>query len=74
MTQSLQMQTVTMRNRTKHRSEVGFSVIELLVVSHADALTINQTGTRSFCRDQTGVIHYLVVANGWTCGGGTAQP
>jgi len=68
------MQTVTMRNRTKHRSEVGFSVIEVLFVSHADALTINQAGRRSFCRDQTRVIYYLVGADGCTSGGGTALP
>ena len=40
--------------------------------SHADALTINQTGTRSFCSDQTGVIYYLAGANGCTAAGGTA--
>ena len=40
--------------------------------SHANALNINQTGTRSFCSDQTGVIHYLAGANGCTAGTGTA--
>ena len=49
-------------------------MIELLVVSHADALTINQAGRRSFCRDQTRVIYYLVGADGCTSGGGTALP
>jgi type IV pilus assembly protein PilA len=33
-------------------------------VSNADALNINQTGTRSFCSDQTGVIYYKAGANG----------
>ena len=39
--------------------------------SNADAININQTGTRSFCSDQTGVIYYLGGANGCTPGGGT---
>ena len=33
-------------------------------VSNADALTINQTGTRSFCSDETGVIYFKAGANG----------
>ena len=39
--------------------------------SNANALTINQTGTRSFCSDQNGVIYYLGGANGCTTTGGT---
>ena len=39
--------------------------------STADALTINQTGTRSFCSDQTGVIYNLAGANGCTTATGT---
>jgi prepilin-type N-terminal cleavage/methylation domain-containing protein len=34
--------------------------------STANALSINQTGTRSFCSDQTGLIYYLDGANGCT--------
>ncbi len=40
--------------------------------SLANALTINQTGTRSFCSDQTGVIYYLAGANGCTAASGSA--
>jgi type IV pilus assembly protein PilA len=40
--------------------------------SFANALTINQTGTRSFCSDQTGVIYYLAGANGCTTATGSA--
>ena len=32
--------------------------------SLGNALTINQTGTRSFCSDQSGVIYYKAGANG----------
>ena len=39
--------------------------------SNANALTINQTGTRSFCSDQTGVIYYLAGANGCLTTSGT---
>jgi type IV pilus assembly protein PilA len=39
--------------------------------SNADALTINQTGTRSFCSDQTGVIYNLSGANGCSTATGT---
>jgi len=39
--------------------------------SNADALTINQTGSRSFCSDQNGVIYYLGGANGCTTASGT---
>jgi len=34
--------------------------------SNADALAINQTGARSFCSDETGLIYYKVGANGCT--------
>jgi type IV pilus assembly protein PilA len=40
--------------------------------SNADALAINQTGTKSFCSDQTGVIYFLPGANG--CTTSTGQP
>ena len=39
--------------------------------SNADATTLNTTGTRSFCSDQTGVIEYLSGANGCTMASGT---
>ena len=39
--------------------------------STADPVSINQTGTRSFCSDQTGVIYFLGGATGCTPGGGT---
>jgi type IV pilus assembly protein PilA len=39
--------------------------------SLANAATINQTGTRSFCSDQSGVIYYLGGANGCTPASGT---
>jgi type IV pilus assembly protein PilA len=32
--------------------------------SNADALSINNTGARSFCSDQTGLIYYKAGANG----------
>jgi type IV pilus assembly protein PilA len=38
--------------------------------SVGNAGTINQTGTRSFCSDQSGVIYYLSGANGCTAAGG----
>ena len=40
--------------------------------SNADALIINQTGTRSFCTDQNAVIYFLSGANG--CTTTTGQP
>jgi len=52
----------------------GFTVTAPSLVgysSNADALTINQTGTRSFCSDQTGVIYNLAGANGCTTATGT---
>jgi type IV pilus assembly protein PilA len=39
--------------------------------SLANALTINGTGSRSFCSDQTGVIFYLPGANGCTPASGS---
>ena len=39
--------------------------------SRANAVTLNTTGTRSFCSDQTAVIEYLSGANGCTMGTGT---
>jgi type IV pilus assembly protein PilA len=39
--------------------------------SLANAITINSTGTRSFCSDQTGVIYNLGGANGCTTSSGT---
>jgi prepilin-type N-terminal cleavage/methylation domain-containing protein len=39
--------------------------------STANAVSINQTGTRSFCSDQTGVIYYLGGSNGCTPASGT---
>jgi type IV pilus assembly protein PilA len=39
--------------------------------SLANAITLNQTGTRSFCSDQTGVIYALGGANGCTTTSGT---
>ena len=39
--------------------------------SLADALSINGTGTRSFCSDETGIIYYLPGANGCTPGSAT---
>jgi type IV pilus assembly protein PilA len=38
--------------------------------SDAEPVTLNTTGTRSFCSDQTGVIYYLS-ASGCTTAGGT---
>jgi type IV pilus assembly protein PilA len=40
--------------------------------ANADALVINQTGTRSFCTDQNAVIYFLSGANG--CTTTTGQP
>jgi|HubBroStandDraft_6_1064221.scaffolds.fasta_scaffold471715_1 type IV pilus assembly protein PilA len=37
----------------------------------ANAVTLNQTGGRSFCSDQSGVIYYLLSANGCTPTGAT---
>jgi type IV pilus assembly protein PilA len=40
--------------------------------ANADALAINQTGTRSFCTDQNAVIYFLPGSNG--CSTSTGQP
>jgi hypothetical protein len=39
--------------------------------SLANAITLNSTGTRSFCSDQMGVIYALDGANGCTTASGT---
>jgi len=40
--------------------------------SLANAVTLNQTGTRSFCSDQSGVLYALVGSNGCTPASGAA--
>ena len=43
----------------------------VLYTSQANASVLNQTGGRSFCSDQSGVIYYLLAANGCTAAGAT---
>jgi type IV pilus assembly protein PilA len=49
---------------TSNSVNIGYSVT-------ADPASLNSTGTRSFCSDQTGVIFYLSGATGCTVGTGS---
>jgi hypothetical protein len=43
----------------------------VLYTSIANPTVLNQTGGRSFCSDQSGVIYYLLAALGCTAAGAT---
>jgi type IV pilus assembly protein PilA len=45
--------------------------VNMTYTSLANPSTLNTTGTRSFCSDQTGVIYYLSGATGCTSGSGS---
>ena len=49
----------------------GGGAANVTYASTAAALSPNQTGTRDFCSDQTGVIYYIAAGGGCTAANGT---